>query len=68
MTTVTIPFCGVPLGTTFFDPNTGRRYVKVDHHLAELETQGDWGNPALERHGFDAMETVRIRTNPPGEW
>ena len=63
MTTVTIPFCGVPLGTTFFDPNTGRRYVKVDHHLAELETQGDWGNPVLERHGFDAMETVRIRTD-----
>ena len=63
MTTVTLPFCGVPLGTTFFDPNTGRRYVKVDHHLAELETQGDWGNPVLERHGFDAMETVRIRTD-----
>lgn len=63
MTTVTLPFCGVPLGATFFDPNTGRRYVKVDHHLAELETQGDWGNPVLERHGFDAMETVRIRTD-----
>jgi hypothetical protein len=68
MTTYTIPFCGVPMGTTFFDPSTCRRYVKVDHHLAELETQGDWGNPVLERFDFEPLEMVRIRSNPPGEW
>lgn len=63
MITYTIPFCGVPMGTTFFDPNTCRRYVKVTESSAELETQGDWGNPVLERFDFEPLEMVRIRTD-----
>ena len=62
-TTYTVPFAYLPLGYTFFDPNTCRRYVKVDHHLAELETQGDWGNPVLQRFDFEPLEMVRIRTD-----
>lgn len=58
-----VPFDSVPIGTTFFDPVTARRCVKVSDKGAELEVQTNKWNPFLELLHFDPTEQVQLLGN-----